>query len=74
MVGCEGDRPDGMVRTTRVKAINPFWPNLILRECEIRDRDDNVPWKVGDEIGLNQGVWTERNDAKVYAVIVEILK
>lgn len=74
MVGREGDRPDGMVRTTRVKAINPFWPNLILRECEIRDRDDNVPWKVGDEIGLNQGVWTERNDAKVYAVIVEILK
>lgn len=74
MVGCEGNRPDGMVQTTRVKAINPYWPDLILRECEIQDRQDKVPWKVGDEIGLHQGIWTERNEAKVYAVIVEILK
>lgn len=74
MVGFEGDRPDGMVQTTRIRAVNPFWPNLILRECEIQDRCDKLPWKVGDEIGLNQDkVWTERNNAKVYAIIVEIL-
>lgn len=74
MVGCEGDRPDDLVRATRVRAINPHYPKLVLRECEIQDRTDGLSWKVGDEIGLNEGIWTERNGAPVHAVIVEILK
>jgi hypothetical protein len=32
-----------------------------------------VEWKVGDEVGLNGGVWSERNGAQVYAVITEIV-
>lgn len=74
MVGFEGDRPDAMVRSTRIKAINPHYPKLVLRECEIQDRTDGLSWKVGDEIGLNEGIWGERNGASVHAVIVEILK
>lgn len=74
MVGCEGDRPDGMVQTIRVRAINPHYPKLVLRECEIQDRTGELSWKVGDEIGLNEGIWGERNGASVHAVIVEILK
>ena len=32
-----------------------------------------MEWKVGDEVGLNGGVWSERNGAQVYAVITEIV-
>lgn len=74
MVGLEGNQPDGMVLSTRVKAINPHYPKLVLRECEIQDRTDGLSWQVGDEIGLNEGIWGERNGASVHAVIVEILK
>lgn len=62
-----------MVQTTRVKAINPHYAGLILREVDVLPRSDGQDWKVGDEVGLNGAVWTERNDAKVYAVITEIV-
>jgi hypothetical protein len=73
MVGFEGDRPDGLVQSIRVRAINPHYPNLVLRECEIQGRTNGLSWKVGDEIGLHEGIWGERNGASVHAVIVEIL-
>ncbi len=73
MVGFEGLRPDELVQTTRVKAINPHYAGLILREFDVLPRSDGQDWKVGDEVGLHGAVWTERNDAKVYAVITEIV-
>ena len=73
MVGSEGRGPDGVVRTARVKAINPHYAGLILRELDVLPRTDGQDWKIGDEVGLHGAVWTERNNAKVYAVITEIL-
>jgi hypothetical protein len=73
VVGLEGPGPDGVVQTTRVKAINPYYAGLILRELDVLPRSDGQNWKVGDEVGLHGAVWTERNDAKVYAVITEII-
>ena len=73
MVGFEGSGPDGLVQTTRVKAINPHYAGLILREFDVLPRSDGQDWKVGDEVGLHGAVWTERNDAQVYAVITEIV-
>ena len=73
MVGFEGRGPDGVVQAIRVKAINPAFEGLILREFDVLPRSDGQNWKVGDEVGLHGAVWTERNDAKVYAVITEIV-
>jgi len=73
MVGSEGGGPDGVVRATRVKAINPHYAGLILRELDVLPRTDGQNWKIGDEVGLHGAVWTERNDAKVHAIITEIL-
>lgn len=73
MVGSEGCGPDRVVQTIRVKAVNPFYPNLIMREFDILLKSDGQNWKVGDEVGLHGAFWTERNDAKVYAVITEIV-
>lgn len=73
MVGSEGSGPGGVVRTTRVKAINPHYAGLILRELDILPKSDGQNWKIGDEVGLHGAVWAERNDAPVYAVITEIL-
>jgi len=73
VVGFEGPGPDGVVQATRVKAINPHYGGLIIRELDVLPRSDGQDWKVGDEVGLNGAVWTERNDAKVYAVITEIV-
>jgi hypothetical protein len=73
VVGLEGPGPDGVVQTARVKAINPYYAGLILRELDVLPRSNGQNWKVGDEVGLHGAVWTERNDAKVYAVITEII-
>jgi hypothetical protein len=73
VVGFEGSGPDGLVQATRVKAINPHYAGLILREFDVLPRSDGQDWKVGDEVGLHGAVWTERNDAQVYAVITEIV-
>ena len=73
MVGSERRGPDGVVRTTRVKAINPHYAGLILRELDVLPKSDGQDWKIGDEVGLHGAVWAERNDAPVYAVITEIL-
>lgn len=62
-----------MVRTIRVKAVNPHYNGLIKREFDLLPRDDGQKWKVGDEVGLHGAVWAERNNAKVYAIITEIL-
>lgn len=73
MVGLEGNRPVDLVRTTRVKAINPHYEGLIRREVDVLPKTNGQEWRVGDEIGLNGEVWTERNTASVYAVITEIV-
>jgi hypothetical protein len=73
MVGFEGSRSDGMVQVQRVRALNPSWPALFVREIDLPPREDGQPWKVGDEVGLHGAFWTERNGAKVYAVISEVL-
>lgn len=73
MVGFEGCQSDGVVQAQRVRAINPLWPNLFERELDLPPREDGQPWKVGDEVGLHGAFWAERNDAKVYAVISEVL-
>jgi hypothetical protein len=73
MVGLEGCGPDRVVQTIRVKAVNPFYPNLIMREFDLTPKANGYKWEVGDEVGLHGGVWTERNDAKVYAIITEII-
>ena len=73
MVGLEGGGPVGMVRAQRVKAMNPHYNGLIMREFDVLPRADGQQWKVGDEVGLHGAVWTERGDAKVYAVITEIV-
>ena len=73
MVGLEGGGPNGMVQPTRVKAVNPHYAGLIIREADVLPRSDGRDWKIGDEIGLHGEVWTERNTASVYAVITEIL-
>lgn len=73
MVGSEGSGSGGVVRTTRVKAINPHYAGLIVRELDVLPKSDGQDWKIGDEVGLHGAVWAERNDAPVYAVITEIL-
>ena len=73
MVGFEGRGPDQVVRAVRAKGINPNYPGLIHREFDLLPRGNGVEWKVGDEVGLNGGVWSERNGAQVYAVITEIV-
>lgn len=73
MVGSEGRGPGGVVRTIRVKAVNPHYSGQILREFDVLPRSDGQDWKIGDEVGLHGAVWTERGDAKVYAIITEIL-
>lgn len=73
MVGLEGNRPVDLVRTTRVKAINPHYGGLIRREVDVLPKTNGQDWRVGDEIGLDGEVWTERNTASVYAVITEIV-
>lgn len=73
MVGSEGRGPDRVVRTTRVKANNPHYGGLILREFDVLPRSDGQDWKIGDEVGLHGAVWAERDDATVYAVITEIV-
>jgi hypothetical protein len=62
-----------MVRAIRVKAVNPFYSGLILREFDLLPRQDGQDWKVGDEAGLHGAVWAERNNAEVYAIITEIV-
>jgi hypothetical protein len=73
MVGFEGRGPNGVVQAQRVKAMNPNYNGLIMREVDVLLRADGQNWKVGDEVGLHGAVWTERGDAKVYAVITEIV-
>ncbi len=73
MVGLKGPGPYGVVQTIRVKAINPHYGGLILREFDVLIRADGEPWKVGDEVGLHGAIWTERNNATVYAIITEIV-
>jgi hypothetical protein len=73
MVGFEGGGPGGVVQTQRVKAMNPHYAGQIMREVDVLPRSDGQNWKVGDEVGLHGAVWTERGDAKVYAVITEIV-
>jgi hypothetical protein len=46
---------------------------MLFREFDLLPREDGQQWKVGDEVGLNGGRWTERNGAEVYAVITEIV-
>lgn len=73
MVGSEGSGPGGVVQALRVKAVNPHFNGQILREFDVLPRTDGRDWKIGDEVGLHGAVWAERGDAKVYAVIMEIL-
>lgn len=73
MVGFEGGGPGAMVRTQRVKAINPHYEGLIKREFDVLPRTDGRAWRVGDEVGLHGAVWAERNGASVYAVITELI-
>lgn len=74
MVGSEGRGPDSLVQTTRAKAMNPNYPGLIMREFDLLPRLDGSEWKIGDEVSLIGGVWSERQiDAQVYAVITEIV-
>lgn len=73
MVGSEGCGSGGVVRTIRVRASNPYFNGQILREFDLLPRSDGQEWKIGDEVGLHGAVWAERGDAKVYAVIMEIL-
>lgn len=72
-MGLEGDRPDRVVQAIRVKAINPHYGGLILREFDVLPRTDGRDWEVGDEVGLHGAIWAERESAKVYAVITEIV-
>ena len=53
--------------------MNPHYAGQIMREVDVLPRADGQNWKVGDEVGLHGAVWTERGDAKVYAVITEIV-
>ena len=73
MVGFEGCGPARVVQTIRVKAINPHYAGLILREFDVMPKSGGHNWKIGDEVGLHGAVWAERNNAKVYAIITEIL-
>jgi hypothetical protein len=73
VVGFEGPEPDRVVQAIRVKAINPHYGGLIIREFDALPRTDGQDWKIGDEIGLHGAIWAERNNAKVYAVITEIV-
>jgi hypothetical protein len=73
MVGYEGCGPVEVVQKTRAKAVNPNYPTMLFREFDLLPREDGQQWKVGDEVGLNGGRWTERNGAEVYAVITEIV-
>ncbi len=73
MVGFAGSGPDQMVRAIRVKGINPNYPGLIHREFDLLPRKDGGEWRVGDEVGLDGGIWSERKPAQVYAVITEIV-
>ncbi len=72
-MGLEGHRPDRVVQAIRVKAINPHYGGLIMREFDVLLRTDGQDWKVGDEVGLHGAIWAERVGAKVYAVITEIV-
>jgi hypothetical protein len=73
MVGFEGGGPVSMVPAARVKAINPNYPKLIVREIDVLPRSDGRNWNVGDQVSLHEGFWSERNDARVCAVITEII-
>lgn len=73
MVGSERGGPVSMVPAARVRAINPNYPKLIVREIDVLPRNDGQSWSVGDQVGLYEGFWAERNDATVYAVITEII-
>lgn len=56
----------------RVIAENPIYPNL-KREVDLPPRADGLDWMVGQEIGLHGSLWGERDAAKVYAIITEIV-
>lgn len=72
MVGFEGDRPSKLVR---VKAQNEVDVKYcaIQRELDLPERQDSMPWKVGDKIGLHGSSWREGGDAKIIAIITEVL-
>lgn len=69
MVGSEGSRSG---RVVRVIAENPIYPNL-KREVDVPPREDGLDWMAGQEIGLHGSIWRERDGAKVYATITEIV-
>ena len=69
MVGSEGG---GSNQVVRVRAHNPIYPN-IKREVDLPPRADGLKWMPGQEIGLHGTSWREKDDAKVTAIITEIV-
>lgn len=69
MVGSEGS---GSGKVVRVIAENPIYPSL-KREVDLLPRADGLEWMAGQEIGLHGSLWRERDGAKVYATITEIV-
>lgn len=72
MVGLEGNRTPDMVRTTRVRAVNPAYGGVITRIVDLPPKEDGSNWVAGDEIGLHGTKWAERNGASVFAIITEL--
>lgn len=76
MVGSEWSGPDTMVHQNktiiRVKAQNQEYPNF-MRELDLEARMDNIPWCVGDVIGLHGTKWSEANDSTITATILQII-
>jgi hypothetical protein len=57
----------------RVKAENPHFSGLIIRIVSLPPRQNGAAWQIGDEIGLHESSWREREGANVYAIIKEII-
>jgi len=76
MVGFEGSGPDQVVHKnksiTRVIAQNREYP-IFMRELDLRERLDNIPWCVGDAIGLHDSKWSEADGSTITATILEII-
>jgi hypothetical protein len=76
MVGSEGGGPDQVVRKnksiTRVIAQNKEYP-IFMRELDLEERLDNIPWCVGDAVGLHSSKWSEANDSTITAMILQII-
>jgi len=70
MVGFEGSGPDKVVRVKAQHALHP----IVKRELDLPLRQDKMPWKVGDIVGLHNSNWMEDNGSTITAIITEIIE